>query len=338
MDTWIQTLQKCLCWYPDINADELLACECEVCDHKCHSDKFRTMMDIVRVAKTYGYSAETHNAIKNCMDAMHSTDRIDQAYILNKRLSVDRAQVSMVQFRRPRCNHYDNALLRSQGYHGRRPKLLGATWKPHTTSYAVKDTPKSIKLVLPRPTSTLEKRLHAEAQRNANEVWTRTGILKYVDLNDSVKQPIDHAKVDMCYDRNLVVFPLKQAYKKCPNIFGEFFEFYNGTELASGPYQPTFKYMSATEVGNHARINDQSHTNVHRSDCSLWYTYHQNKYSALAQKVWQTPTRKSVVKKLRSQINLLQLDPPTTDAARYHMWLEIRPERKILAPLKLMTI
>jgi len=215
---------------------------------------------------------------------------------------------------------------------------LGATWKPHTTSYTVKETPTSIELALPRPRSTLEERLYTEGQRNANDIWTRTGILKYVDLNDGTKQRIDHSKKQMPYDINLVVFPLKQAYKKCPNIFGEFFEFYNGTELASGPYQSTFKYMSATEMGDHSRINHESHTNVHRSDCSLWYTYHQNKYSAMAQQAWQTPNRKSVVNRLRNQINTLKLKPPTTDAARYNMWLEIRPERRTLAPLKLMTI
>ena len=40
MNKWIEELSKCTCWYPDMKAREKLTCECEECDHECHSKKF----------------------------------------------------------------------------------------------------------------------------------------------------------------------------------------------------------------------------------------------------------------------------------------------------------
>jgi hypothetical protein len=342
MDKWVKNLQKCWCWHPELNAKALLDCECVKCDHSCYSGKFKIITDIIRVGNIYGYSLETHQSIKECVDAMVSTDIIEQAYILNKKLVVQMLSLDATTsvLHRYKCNHYDRALLKSQGYYGNAPKQFGSTWKPYTITYPLKDTVASVKMTLPIPTSSLETELHTRAQENANRIWTQAGIKSYVDFANGIKTPTDESKVNLSYDRNIVVFPRKQAYRSCPNIFGEFFEFYDGKELASGLYQESFRYLSQTQVGNHTQIDKHSHTNTHRSDCSLWFTYHQQKYSALAQQAWQHPQRKSILSRLRSEINSLRLTPPTCDRERYNMWLEIRPNRKIkaLPQLKLMTI
>lgn len=338
MNKWIEELSKCTCWYPDMKAREKLTCECEECDHECHSKKFAAVHEIVQACHTYGYSRETKEAILDCL-TMSSDNSIENAYILNKKLVVENLLLSIRETPPTKCRHRDRGLLKTQGYYGPPPDLERSSWKPHTTTYPIKPTPDTVRLPLPTPRTEMTRQLHDEAQRNAERVWKAQGITKYVDFESGVAPGDAYEKVELPYDRDIVVFPQRRSHVKCPNVFGEYFHFYDGADLARGPYRTSFEYRSKTSAGDYKNIDEQSHTNTYRSDCSLWYAYQQKKYGDLADKAWGSRGRRNVVKEWRRELRGLKLAPPRTDEERFEMWSAVVGEREAEIPsLSLMTI
>lgn len=338
MDKWIKGLSKCTCWHPDMKAQAKLTCECEECDHECNANKFSTIHEIIEASHTYGYSRETNQAIRDCL-TMSSDNSIEKAYILNKKLVVENLVLSLRETSPTKCNHNDRGLLKTQGYYGQTPDLERSSWKPYTTTYPIKSTPDTVQLALPEPQTEMTRQLYEEAQKNAERIWKAQGISKYVDFESGSAPADTYEKISLPYDRDIIVFPSRRSHVKCPNVFGEYFHFYDGDKMARGPYQKSFKYRSKTSVGDYKNINEHSHTNTYRSDCSLWYAYHQKTYADLADKMWELRSRKNVVKEWRRELSGLKLKPPSTDEERFKMWSEIVGARETEIPsLSLMTI
>lgn len=313
MDKWIDDLYNCNCWHPVIDVEQMLACQCRECGFDCHKQKFQTMTDLVH--NEYGLSVANRQAMRDCMGSMKGMDNIAHAYIMNKTLIVE-SLIHSTPVPVSGCNHHDPGLLKAQGYTGAVPKHWDSVWKPYTIAYPVKPTPTTIQLPLTLTTKT--RQFYEDAQRNANRIWSELGITQYVDLSNGVKDPTTHTVIRPIYNRSFVV-TFRGKRRKAYNNIGEIFNFYDGDRLASGPYDPSFKYKSVTEMGHHNLINKHSHTNTYRSDCSLWYSYNQHR---LLQRPSMSPQH-------------IKFDPPRNDRQRYQMWSVIR---EIPAKLELMTI
>ena len=326
MDKWIDQLYQCNCWHPVMDVKQMLACQCNECGLDCHKHKFQTMVDIVD--NEYGFSAINRQTMLTYLGSMKGIDKFDHAYVMNKKLVVEKL-IQSTPLPVSGCNHNDPGLLRAQGYTVAVPTCFNnvdSVWKPYTIEYPVKPTPTSIELPLTRSVKT--QQLYQDAQANANRIWTQLGIRRYVDLSNGRKDPTTNTVIRPIYNRSfLVTFQGKQ--RKAYNIIGECFNFYNGDQLASGPYDPSFKYKSATEMGHHNRINNHSHTNIYRSDCSLWYTYHQHMMLSHP----GTYTSKDVT-----------FEPPQNDRQRFKMWSTVTANDNgsnactLDTQMKLMTI
>ena len=280
------------------------------------------MEKIFNIAHTYGYTPAMHRDICEHLRLISS----DLPEVSAKLLSLEQKTVTTsVVTKNCTCGHRDPGLARAQGYTQQCGlwNTYPETWKPYTVSYPLTHVNDTGFLLAMQPLDTpniVDSYFQIASQMNARIIWNRVSEQKYVNFELGVPD-VPSVKQQRLYDKNFIDFPISSHInvKLCPNAFGEYFEFYGGTE-----YSPSLKYQSKTEIGDHFNIDNDSHTDVIRSDCSLWYTYHQTR---LRDKILQYATKdnwNSFVKTLKDEIKLIELNPPSTHKERYVLWQQIK--------------
>lgn len=356
MDAWKQKISNCTCWHPtlsvrvvanliqnkdadmlveghklvrDVSVDQFVPWQkkMEVGADTEPSVQVAAMEQIFHIAHAHGYTPAMHGDICDHLRLISS----DSPEVSAKILSLERKTVTTpVIDNNCTCVQRDSGLARVQGYTQRVPQwgpcdTYPETWKPYTVSYPLTDVDDT-GFLLSIPPDTLntpnivDSYFQIASQMNARIIWNRVSEQKYVNFELGVPD-VPSVKRQRLYDKNFIDFPISSHsnVKLCPNAFGEYFQFYGGTE-----YSPSLKYQSKTEIGDHFNIDKDSHTDVLRSDCSLWYAYHQTR---LRDKILRYATKdnwSSFVKTLKDEIKLIELNPPMTYKERYELWQQIK--------------
>jgi hypothetical protein len=357
MDAWKENITNCTCWHPALTVRTVanmiqskdvkmlvegykLVSDCSVdqfvpwqnkCQNKWQHDadpnpsiRVVAMEKIFNIASVHGYTPAMHQDICEHLRQISS----DLPEVRAKILSLEQKTVTTsVVTNNCTCGHRDHGLVRAQGY-TRVPQwgpcdTYPETWKPYTVSYPLLDVDdKGLLLSIqpPEPPDIVDSYFQIASQMNARIIWNRVSEQKYVNFELGVPD-VPSIKRQRLYDKNFIDFPISSynSVKLCPNSFGEYFQFYGGTE-----YSPNLKYQSKTAVADHFNIDKDSHTDMFRSDCSLWYTSHQLR---LRKKILQYATKdnwKSFVNTLKDEIKLIEFDPPGTHKERYKYWQLIK--------------
>ena len=353
MDAWKKNISNCVCWHPTltvravanmiqtvnmelVNAGQELLNNGSVDEFVPWQNKWQhtdavdpsiqvaAMEKIFNIASVHGYTPAMHEDMCEHLRQISS----DLPEVSAKILSLEQKTVTTsVVTKNCTCGHRDPGLARAQGHpHGPRwdtyPDTYPDTWKPYTVSYPLTDVDdKGYLLAIAPPTSNIVDRyFHTASQMNARLIWNNVSEQKYVNFDLGVPD-VPRVERQRLYDKNFIDFPNSSHddVKLCPNAFGEYFQFYGDTS----EYSPNLKYQSKTEIGDHFNIDKNSHTDILRSDCSLWYTYHQ---ALLKNKILRYATKanwKSFVRTLKDEIKLIELDPPRTHRERYDLWQHV---------------
>lgn len=350
MDAWKKNISNCTCWHPTLTANtvanmiqkvdmELVDAGHELLNngsvdefvpwqHKMGcldadpdpSIQVAAMEKIFNIASVYGYTTAMHEDMCEHLRQISS----DLPEVSAKILSLEQKTVTTsVVTKNCTCGHRDPGLARAQGHpHGPQWDTYPDTWKPYTVSYPLTDVDdKGFLLSIKPPTSNIvDSYFHIASQMNARLIWNSVSEQKYVNFDLGVSD-VHRVERQRLYDKNFIDFPisLHDDVKLCPNAFGEYFQFYGNTS----EYSPNLKYQSKTEIGDHFHIDQNSHTDMRRSDCSLWYTYHQ---TLLKDKILRYATKanwKSFVPTLKDEIKLIELNPPRTHRERYDLWQHV---------------
>jgi hypothetical protein len=344
MDAWKEKISNCHCWYPSITVNfvanlldasddlqELVDIGSELVENNmthqfekwkeaCNvpqnaptqTTKLHAIEKIFEIADKFNYTQAMHQDIQK---HLHHAETCAHSLALEQKMVSTR----VVQ-KNCTCKRKDPGLIRTQGH----PDTVEwneypEVWKPYTTSYPLKNIDDSgLILDLKTPDNIVEKYFHTASQMNARTTWINLGEHKYVDFSDG--SYTTHArKTPKRYNTDFIDFnnSTHDRIVLYPNGFGEHFEFYNdqGENL---------KYLSKTEVGDYVNIDKYSHTDQFRSDCSLWYRYHQERIKANILKHATPENWKHLVENTKWKIKKLQLDPPRTHEERYKYWKYIK--------------
>lgn len=356
MDAWKQNISNCTCWHPTLTVSVVanmiqnkdvkmkLVCTGHELVKNGNVDQFASwknqmksidaeevdpsiqvaaMEKIFNIASVHGYTSTMHKDICEHLRKISS----DLPKMNAKILSLEQKTVTTsVVTKNCTCGHRDTGLVRAQGY--TRGPQLGDTypemWKPYTVSYPLTDVDDKgflLSIKLPTSPTIVESYFYISSQMNARIIWNSVSEQKYVNFNLG-KPDVPSIKRQRLYDKNFIDFPISSHcnVKLCPNSFGEYFQFYGDTSK----YSPSLKYQSKTEIGDHFNIDKDSHTDVLRSDCSLWYVYHQKR---LKDKILRYATKdnwRSFVNTLKDEIKLIEMNPPRTHKERYRYWQYIK--------------
>lgn len=354
MHAWKEKISKCHCWYPSMTVNvvaniidksdelqELVNIGTELVENNMTNmfDKWKQAFEqgspqgspgsdiklqaieqILKIANQHGYTQEMHDDIQQHLFSMDPSV---------KSLALEQQMVSMpIVKEKCTCHLKDPGLIRTQGH----PDTVvwekyPEKWKPYTTSYALKDIDDSGLLLHLEPAQGMVKKyFNAAAQMNARTTWNAVGEKKYVDFSSGTHMA--EKKQQRLYDKNFIDFTLS-THKNivlCPNNFGEYFEFYkHNNVIADGSESvENLKYLSKTEVGDYVNIDKYSHTDQFRSDCSLWYRYHQERIKASLLKHATKKNWKYTVASTKLEIKKLQPDPPRTHEQRFKYWKYIK--------------